>query len=104
MKYNLYDIERAFHDKRVERSKIRFKAYQINKEMEEKLAASNIQNSNANMDESSHGGRKGEMINSYLKNEALDYRINQKFAKLHKNNHIYEHDLDSWNPSTSAKT
>ena len=96
MKYNLYDIERAFHDKRVERSKIRFKAYQINKEMEEKLAASNIQNSNANMDESSHGGRKGEMINSYLKNEALDYRINQKFAKLHKNNHIYEHDLDSW--------
>ena len=96
MKYNLFEVERTFHDYRKEHDKIRFKSFAINKEMEEKLAASNVQNSNANMDEASHGGRKGEMINSYLKKEALDYRINPKFSKLHENNHIYEHDLDSW--------
>lgn len=96
MKYNLFEVERAFHDYRKERDKIRFKTFEINKEMEEKLAASNVQNSNANMDESSFGGRKGEMINSYLKDEALKYRINAKFSKLHESNHIYEHDLDSW--------
>lgn len=96
MNENLFDIERCFHDYRVEHDKIRFKSFQIAKEMEEKLAASNIQNSNANMDEASFGGRKGEMINSYLKDEALKYRINPKFSKLHETNHIYEHDLDSW--------
>lgn len=96
MKHNFYDIERTFRDYRVEHDKIRFKSFRINQEMEEKLAATNVQNSNANMDEASFGGRKGEMINSYLKNEALDYRISPKFSKLHENNHIYEHDLDSW--------
>lgn len=96
MKYNLYDIERVFHDYRKERDKIRFKTFAISKEMEEKLKASNVQNSNANMDESSFGGRKGEMINSYLKDEALKYRIDKKFSKLHEDNKIYEHDLDSW--------
>lgn len=96
MSENLFDIERCFHDYRVEHDKIRFKTFQIAKEMEEKLSASNVQNSNANVDEVSFGGRKGEMINSYLKDEALRYRINPKFAKLHETNHIYEHDLDSW--------
>lgn len=96
MKHNFYDIERTFRDYRVEHDKIRFKSFRINQEMEEKLAATNVQNSNANMDEASFGGRKGEMINSYLKNEALNYRISPKFSKLHENNHIYEHDLDSW--------
>lgn len=96
MKYNLYEVERTFHDYRKERDKIRFKTFTINQEMEEKLKATNVQNQNANVDEASFGGKKGEMINSYLKAEALQYRISEKFAKAHENNEIYEHDMDSW--------
>lgn len=95
MKYNLYEVERVFHDYRKERDKIRFKAYQINKDMEEKLQASHVLNSNANLDESSFGGRKGEMINAYLKEEALEYRMSKRQAYLHLKNYQYWHDLDS---------
>lgn len=96
MKYNFYDVSRAFHDYRIAADNRRYKQLAITKEMDEKLSGSNIQNQNANVDEGSFGGKKGEMINSYLKNEALEYRINPKFSRLHKLNYLYEHDLDSW--------
>lgn len=96
MKYNFFDIERAYHDYRNQRDKERFKRFEIIKEMNEKLNASKVVNQNANVDEYSFGGKKGEMDSAYLKELALKYYINPKFSKNHINNRVYIHDLDSY--------
>lgn len=96
MKLNFFDTAKQYIRYREDRDKERFKKYTIIKEMEEKLAASNVQNQNANLDEESFGGRKGEMDSAFLKDYALNYCIKPKFARNHKNNRIYIHDLDSY--------
>ena len=96
MKLNFFDTAKQYIRYREDRDRERFKKYTIIKEMEEKLAASNVQNQNANLDEESFGGRKGEMDSAFLKEYALNYCIKPKFARNHKNNRIYIHDLDSY--------
>ena len=96
MKYNLFETEICFHDYRKKREADRFKKLKITKEITQKLNAENVVNQNANLDESSFGGRKGEAESTLLKQMALDYYISPKFAKNHINNRIYIHDLDSY--------
>lgn len=62
----------------------------------EKLNGSNIQNQNANMDESSFGGRTGEASSVVTKQLALDYIISPMARYNHLNNRIYIHDLDNY--------
>lgn len=62
----------------------------------EKLLASNVQNQNANIDEYSFGGRKGEADNVVMKQFALDYLVSKMARDNHLNNEIYIHDLDSY--------
>lgn len=64
--------------------------------LKEKLTATNVQNQNANVDESSFGGRMGEAISFITKQYALDHIISPKAARNHKNNEIYIHDLDHY--------
>lgn len=96
MKENCFEVAKSFILYREERAKERFKKLKIIKEIKEKLEASNIQNQNANLDEASFGGRKGEADSALLKQMALDYYISPKFAKNHINNRVYIHDLDSY--------
>ena len=96
MKENCFEVAKSFILYREERAKERFKRLKIVKEIKEKLEASNIQNQNANLDEASFGGRKGEADSALLKQMALDYYISPKFAKNHINNRVYLHDLDSF--------
>lgn len=96
MKENCFEVAKSFILYREERAKERFKKLSIIKEIKEKLEASNIQNQNANLDEASFGGRKGEADSALLKQMALDYYISPKFAKNHVNNRVYIHDLDSY--------
>ena len=96
MKYNLFEVERAFRDYRNKRDEERFKKYSVIAEMNEKLSAKNVVNQNANLDEYSFGGKKGEMDSAYLKDQALKYYISEKIAKNHINNRVYIHDLDSY--------
>lgn len=96
MKYNLFETEICFHDYRKKRETERFKKLKITKEITQKLNAENVVNQNANLDENSFGGRKGEAESALLKQMALDYYISPKFAKNHINNRIYIHDLDSY--------
>ena len=96
MKENCFEVAKSFILYREERAKERFKRLKIVKEIKEKLEASNIQNQNANLDEASFGGRKGEADSALLKQMALDYYISPKFAKNHINNRVYIHDLDSY--------
>jgi ribonucleoside-triphosphate reductase len=91
-----YFIGKEFLRVRDERTKERFKRLDITRRIKEKLDASNVQNQNANLDEHSFGGRKGEAESELLKQMALDYYISPKFAKNHINNRVYLHDLDSY--------
>lgn len=95
IKYNHHAVVKAFIIYREERNKERFKKLAITKEINKKLAASDIEYQNANVDEASFGGRKGEASSCLNKQLALDYYMNQKFAKNHLLNRIYIHDLDS---------
>lgn len=62
----------------------------------EKLAATNVQNQNANVDEHSFGGRMGEATSSMTRQIALDYILSPMARNNHLNNEIYIHDLDHY--------
>ena len=96
MNENFFEVAKSYILYREERAKERFKKLSIVKEIKEKLEASNPKNQNANLDEKSFGGRKGEADSALLKQMALDYYMSPKAAKNHINNRIYSHDLDSF--------
>jgi len=64
--------------------------------IKDKLFASDVQNQNANIDEYSFGGRKGEVDNVIMKQYALDHLVSKMARDNHNNNEIYIHDLDSY--------
>src|SRR5574344_2750939 len=66
------------------------------KSIREKLMASNIQNQNANVDEASFGGRRGEAASELTRQIALDNMISPLARSNHINNRVYIHDLDSY--------
>ncbi len=66
------------------------------KEIGEKIKASNVVNQNANVDELSFGGRKGEASNELMKWLALNNCVSKMARENHENNEIYIHDLDSY--------
>ena len=62
----------------------------------EKLAAKNVQNQNANVDEHSFGGREGEAASLMTKQYALEYIVSKMARDNHLGNMIYLHDLDKY--------
>ena len=66
------------------------------KAISEKLAASNVQNQNANVDEHSFGGRMGEANDIVMKQYALNYCMSEMAKNNHLNNEVYIHDLNSY--------
>ena len=90
------DVAEAYIIYRHERTKERNKNNAMIREVGEKLMATNVQNQNANVDEYSFGGRKGEAANALMKQYALDYIISPKAKENHLNNEVYIHDLDSY--------
>ena len=66
------------------------------KDIAKKLDGTNIVNQNANLDEASFGGRKGEAANELMKWFALNNCMSKKSRENHLNNEIYIHDLDSY--------
>lgn len=90
------DVAKAFVIYREERTKERNKKTKLIQEVGIKISASNVQNQNANVDEMSFGGRKGEAGNAVMKQYALDYCMSDLAVSNHINNEIYTHDLDSY--------
>lgn len=90
------DVAKAYILYREERNKMRNFNDARTQAMREKLLATNIENQNANVDEFSFGGRKGEADSVIMKNFALDYCMSKKSRENHLNNEIYIHDLDSY--------
>lgn len=81
---------------RAERTRERNRRSQMMQEIGKKIQASDVQNQNANVDEYSFGGRRGEAANSLMKQYALDNLISKKARENHLKNEIYIHDLDSY--------
>ena len=90
------DVAKAYILYREERNKVRNIKTDVMQDMRKKLLAEIIDNQNANVDEHSFGGRKGEASSVILKNFALDYCMSKKSRERHLNNEIYLHDLDSY--------
>lgn len=90
------DVATAYIEYRHDRDKQRKWNNHMMSVIKEKLQASNVQNQNANVDEHSFGGRKGEADAVLMKEFALDNCMSEKSKARHVNNEIYIHDLDSY--------
>ena len=90
------DVAKAYVLYRDKRTRERNKQSTLIIDAGRKLRADNIENQNANVDEHSFGGRKGEAANVLMKQYALDYCISEKFRNNHLYNRVYIHDLDSY--------
>lgn len=96
MKTKRQDVAREYITYRHERQKARENRSKFMQNIKQKLGATSVQNQNANVDERSFGGRKGEADSVMMKKIALDEFISPKARYLHENNEVYIHDLDSY--------
>ena len=90
------DVARRYITYREERARIRNWNSQMMDKVAIKLAASDVQNQNANVDEYSLGGRRGEADSVIFKQYALDNLVSEMARNNHLNNEIYIHDLDAY--------
>lgn len=95
IKKNKYNVVDNFIRWRKEREEIRESKSDLINDIHKALTASDVQNQNANVDETSFGGRIGEAARIVCKKEALR-NMRKQSRKNHENNEIYIHDLDSW--------
>lgn len=96
MASNRKDVAKAYILYRNERNKARERNSKVTKELAETLAAKNVMNQNANVDEKSFGGRIGSASGAILKKYALDYCMSEMARNNHLNNEVYIHDLDHY--------
>ena len=90
------DVARRYITYREERARVRKWNNKMMDTVATKLEATDVQNQNANVDEYSFGGRRGEADSVILKQYALDNLMSEMARNNHLNNEIYIHDLDSY--------
>ena len=90
------DVAKEYILYRNERTRKRNENSALVRNIGEKLKASNVENQNANVDELSFGGRRGEAAGVLMKQYALDYCMSEMARNNHLDNVIYTHDLDSY--------
>lgn len=88
------DVARSYIRYRYKREAMRSYENDLINDIKEKYFATNVQNQNANVDEYSFGGRKGEADSVVAKKIALDYLVSSKARSNHLNNEIYIHKLN----------
>jgi ribonucleoside-triphosphate reductase len=96
MESDYKDVAKAYIIYRDSKAKCREEQQAFDQIIGEKLKATNVQNQNANVDEKSFGGRKGEACSEMMRKYALDHLVSDMAKKNHVNNMIYIHDLDSY--------
>ena len=90
------DVAKAYIKYREARTKERNWNSEMMRAAEEKLSGKKIDNQNANVDEHSFGGRRGEFDSIIAKQYALDNCMSRMSRDNHLNNEIYIHDLDAY--------
>lgn len=93
---NKTNVVKHFMRYREDRNRHREMKSKLMKGIVSKLQAKNISNQNANVDESSFGGRMGEATRVVTKEYALYNCMSKMARENHLNNEIYIHDLDSY--------
>ena len=83
------DVATAYIEYRHDRDTVRKWNNKMMNIMGEKLQASNVQNQNANVDENSFGGRKGEADSVIMKQYALDNCMSEKSKNNHYANSVF---------------
>ena len=96
MKSHFYKSAKSYILYRDERTRIRRSKTKLLKEIAEKINATNIVNQNANVDEVSFGGRKGEADSLLMKDYALNFCMSEMSKSNHLKNERYIHDLDAY--------
>ena len=87
------DVATAYIEYRHDRDQVRKWNGQMMSAMRAKLEADDPEQQNANVDELSFGGRKGEADSVIMKQYALDNCMSKKSKERHLKNEIYIHDL-----------
>jgi len=95
IKHNFYELATAYITYRADRTRVRENKSDFMSEIIGKATAKDVENQNANVDEMSFGGRKGEADSVVMRRLALD-SVSKKARDNHVNNRIYIHDLDSY--------
>ena len=90
------DVAKAYIKYRELRTKERKWNNDMMRAAREKLTGTRIDNQNANVDEHSFGGRRGEFDSVISKQYALDNCMSKMARENHLNNEIYIHDLDAY--------
>ena len=90
------DVAKAYIKYREKRTKERNWNNEMMRAAREKLTGTRIDNQNANVDEHSFGGRRGEFDSVIAKQYALDNCMSKMARENHLNNEIYIHDLDAY--------
>ena len=90
------DVAKSYINYRYLRMMARSQYKELMENVAEKLTAKNVQNQNANVDESSFGGRIGEASDVVTKRYALEYLVSPMAKANHENNEIYIHDLNAY--------
>ena len=89
------DVAKAYIIYRNDRSREREKKSKIIQQVQSRINSSNIENSNANVDEASFSGREKEASSDIGKLIALEYGgLSSDIAQAHKDMLIYQHDLE----------
>lgn len=96
MKKKFFESAKSYILYRDMRTRNRENKTKLLKDVAKKLSASNVVNQNANVDEKSFGGRKGEASSELMKWYALNNCMSKMSRDNHMNNEIYVHDLDSY--------
>lgn len=95
-KLGFTDLAKEYEDYREKHNVERIKRSKFMKDIIVKLEAKNVVNQNANVDEYSYGGRRGEGSSELDRYVALNSTMSKEMAEHHINNEIYIHDLDTY--------
>lgn len=95
IKYGLIKLAKSYIKYRRDHERMRESKSDLFKAIYSKADATDVQNQNANVDEHSFGGRKGEVTNIIMERLALDM-MSEKQRERFLNNEIYPHDKDSY--------
>ena len=90
------DVAKAYIKYRENRTRERNWNNNMMRAAQERRTGSRIDNQNANVDEHSFGGRRGEFDSVISKQYALDNCMSKMARENHLNNEIYIHDLDAY--------
>lgn len=89
------DVARAYKKYRLDRTKRREAGGQLIKKVKQRINATNVENSNANVDEHSFSGREKEASSDVSKFIALNLDgLSEEAGNAHKEMRVYEHDLE----------